>query len=120
MPLPGVGHGTKQCSARSKRSGTRCNNPAVVTWGLTPTVCRMHGARTKASIKQGRDHIGWKHGRETLEAKAKRSRMSALLLSIEDQMFTLGMVVPGSTRTRGRKPKKPSGHWANGTLDMEP
>ena len=31
--------------------------------------------------------------------------MSALLLTIEAQMFALGMVVPGSTHTRGRKPK---------------
>ena len=31
----------KRCTARSKRSGEPCRNPAVIGW----TVCRMHGAR---------------------------------------------------------------------------
>lgn len=31
----------KRCTARSKRSGEPCRNPAVLGWD----VCRMHGAR---------------------------------------------------------------------------
>ena len=33
-------HAAPRCTAKSKRSGKRCNGPAVRGW----TVCRMHGA----------------------------------------------------------------------------
>ena len=106
MPLPGVGDITKQCTARSKRSGSRCKNPAVVWWGFAPTVCRMHGARKVSTVQKGQDHGAWKHGQETLEAKAKRSKRLAELRDIEFQMFALDMVAPGLARTRGRKPRQ--------------
>ena len=102
MPLPDVGVRTKQCTARSKRSGKRCKNPAVVLWGYT--VCRMHGARRSETVRRGKNHPGWKHGGETIEAKAERHMMSVFFHDAENLMFALGMTAPGSTRTRGRKP----------------
>lgn len=100
MPLPGVGDRTKQCSAHSKRSGARCNNPAAVSWGYT--VCRMHGARKRSTVKQGQDHPGWKHGGETLEAKAERSKKLAELREIETIGHAIGLF--HGPRWRGRKP----------------
>lgn len=104
MPLPGIDE-TKQCTARAKRSGTRCRNPAVVTWGYPGTVCRMHGARRKSEVKRRQSHPCWKHGRETIEAKAERSRRLAELRELEALSFTLGLVPEGTPRWRGRKPK---------------
>ena len=104
MPLPGIDE-AKQCTARAKRSGNRCKNPAVVSWGNSNgTVCRMHGARKKSTVKQGRDHPCWKHGRETLGAKAARHEMSVFFHEVENLMHAFDMVAPGSTRWRGRKP----------------
>ena len=40
----------KQCKAKSKRSGERCRNPAVVGF----EVCRMHGAHGPGSKRPGR------------------------------------------------------------------
>lgn len=39
QPLQGLPGNAQRCSARSKRSGKPCNNPAI----LGATVCRMHG-----------------------------------------------------------------------------
>ena len=39
MPTP-LNKFATQCTAKSKRTGQRCKNPAVQGW----TVCRMHGA----------------------------------------------------------------------------
>ena len=104
MPLPGVGDTVKQCTARAKHSGVRCNNPAVVCWGGSGRVCRMHGSRKLDTIRRGSAHPGWKHGEQTLEAKAERHEMAVFFHEAESLMSKLGMLAPGSTRTRGRKP----------------
>lgn len=106
MPLPGIDE-TKQCTARAKRSGARCKNPAVVSWGGLGTVCRMHGARKRSTIKRGRDHPSWKHGGETVEAKAERSHRLQELRELEALSFRYGLVPQGAPRWRGRKPKFP-------------
>ena len=41
----------KRCSARSKRTGEPCRNPAVLGWN----VCRMHGARGGRPARSGPD-----------------------------------------------------------------
>jgi hypothetical protein len=103
MPLPGVGDTVKQCTARAKHSGSRCRNPAVVAWGSSGRVCRMHGARRPGTIRRGANHPQHRHGRETLEAKAERSRGLAELRDLEALSFALGLASGG--RWRGRKPK---------------
>ena len=64
---------TPRCTARSKRSGQPCRNPAVRGW----TVCRMHGARGGA--KPGKDHPNWKHGGRSQEAVAMRKLVNAMV-----------------------------------------
>lgn len=45
-----------RCTAKSKRSGQPCKNPAVRGW----TVCRMHGAR--GGHGSGKANPAFKHG----------------------------------------------------------
>jgi hypothetical protein len=105
MPLPGVGDTVKQCTARAKHSGARCRNPAVVCWGGSGRVCRMHGARKAGTVRRGVEHPQYRHGEETLEAKAERSRKLAELRDLEALSCALGIV--SGPRWRGRKPKSP-------------
>lgn len=100
MPLPSLRlHNAKQCRARSKRSGNQCLNPAA--FGM-PT-CRMHGARQRQSVARGESHPNYKHGHETLHAKAARSAKLTELRALESLMYLLGMST--AARTPGRKPK---------------
>ena len=99
MPLPNVASGaTARCKARSKRSGTRCCNPAAYKM----PVCRFHGARHPGTIRRGEDHPAYRHGNEALAAKAERSRRLTELRDIEAVMFAMGMAT--GPRWRGRKP----------------
>jgi hypothetical protein len=98
MPLPNVLSGTSQrCKAESKRSQERCKNPAA--YGMP--VCRYHGARKPETIRRGANHPQYKHGRETLVAKAERSAMLSQLREIEAIMFATG--IAKGARWRGRK-----------------
>jgi len=54
-------------------------------------------------VKQGHAHPCWKHGGETLEAKAERSRRLAELRALEAVSFSFG--IAEGPRWRGRKPK---------------
>ena len=101
MPLPSVRSGAaQQCHAKAKGTGLQCRNPAAYSM----PVCRFHGARFPSNIKRGSDHPQWKHGQETLEAKAERSARLGELRAIEAKMVaTLTLVGP---RWRGRKPGK--------------
>ena len=102
MPLPNITSGkTKQCTAKCKARGDSCLNPAA--YGMR--VCRYHGARKPETIKRGASHPQYKHGGETLQAKAQRHQMSVFFHEAENLMHKLDMVGPGSTRTRGRKPR---------------
>lgn len=98
MPLPSMKlHGAKSCTAKSKRTGLPCNNPAA--YGCR--TCRMHGARKAESIKRGEQHPNYVHGGRTLEAQAEQSATSRKLQQIEDAMHLLGMTT--AKRSRGRK-----------------
>ena len=68
-------------------------------------VCRYYGAKNPDVIKQGAGHPQYRHGQETLEAKAEQHEMAAFFYETENLMAKLGMLATGSTRTRGRKPK---------------
>jgi hypothetical protein len=101
MPLPSVtAAACQQCRARAKHSGVRCMNPAA--FGMP--VCRVHGARRAGTIKSGPDHLQYRHGGETLTAKAERSMRLAELRDLEATMAQLGALV--GPRWRGRKPGK--------------
>lgn len=98
MPLPSMKlHGAKSCTAKSKRTGLPCNNPAA--YGCK--TCRMHGARKAESIKRGEQHPNFVHGGRTLEAQAEQSAASRRLQQIEDAMHLLKMTT--AKRSRGRK-----------------
>ncbi len=98
MPLPSISkHGAKQCTAKSKRTGLPCNNPAA--YGCK--TCRMHGARKKESIKRGEQHPNYVHGNRTLESQKQSSEQSARLQQLEDALHLLDMIA--AKRSRGRK-----------------
>ena len=93
-----------RCTARSKRSGLQCGRPANKS--SKTQKCQFHGGRsTGPRTAEGKARViaaHLRHGWETLQAKADRSKQSALLLQLEDATHVLGMVT--GTRTRGRKP----------------
>lgn len=94
MPLP---HLKKQCTAVTKRTKQPCMNPAA--YGCR--TCRMHGARKAESIKRGKDHVNFVHGRRTLEAQAEQSATACRLQQLEDAMHLLNMTT--AERSPGRK-----------------
>jgi hypothetical protein len=61
----------------------------------------MHGAKKPETIKRGKDHVNFVHGRRTLEAQQEQSVTSRRLQQLEDAMLILGMT--SATRSRGRK-----------------
>ena len=67
-------HRSPRCTARSKRSGILCKNPAVRGWA----VCRMHGAGGGAF--SGSQHPNYRHGVRTNLAQDIR-RLASLLKS---------------------------------------
>lgn len=59
-------HTAPRCTATAKRTGERCNGPAVNGW----SVCRFHGAG--GGHGPGAAHPSWRHGlrsREWVEAR---------------------------------------------------
>lgn len=91
-----------RCQAVSKRTHQQCKAPAERgKW-----VCRFHGARsTGPRTEEGRLRVARgkvKHGNETRQARAERSKKLAELAEIEDMMHVLGLT--DAKRTRGRKP----------------
>lgn len=97
MPLQSVLNGAKRCSNLTKRTKQPCKNPAA--YGCK--TCRMHGARKAESIKRGKDHVNFVHGRRTLEAQQEQSAASSRLQQLEDAMHLLGMT--SAKRSRGCK-----------------
>lgn len=102
MPLPSISiHGAQQCKATAKHSRCRCLNPAA--FGMA--VCRLHGARRPHTILKGKAHPNYRHGGETLIAKAARSAKLAELGALEEILHQLKMVPPGTKKSPGRKPR---------------
>jgi hypothetical protein len=105
MPLPNIISGkTRRCSAKCKARGDRCRNPSA--YGMR--VCRYHGARKPETVKRGKDHGNYQGAGQTLPERQERHQMAVFFHETEDLMFALDMVAPGSTRTRGRKPRTPA------------
>ena len=90
-----------RCTARAKSSQTQCRKPAM----RGKTKCRTHGgASTGPKTQAGKDAIRrahFKHGEQTLEAKAARSAKDAEMQALEDIMHVMNMT--SAKRTRGRK-----------------
>ncbi len=100
MPLPSIlKHGAKLCSAKSKRTGLSCNNPAA--HGCK--TCRMHGAHKSRNVAKGVDSGKYKNGHHTKEAKERSSKTLVKLRYLED-LGQQGGFIKGA-RTRGPKPK---------------
>jgi hypothetical protein len=61
----------------------------------------MHGARKAESIKRGKDHVNFVHGRRTLDAQAEQSATACRLQQLEDSLHLLNMTT--AKRSQGRK-----------------
>jgi hypothetical protein len=103
VPLPGL---KRQCTARSKRSGVRCLNPCIISWGEKPfAVCRMHGPR-RCAYPTGAASPNYRHGRATKVARETDLQISLLLRDLEELSYVIGLVPEGTPRWRGRKPRR--------------
>lgn len=101
MPLPNILSGkAKRCQGTCRSRGAPCFNLAA--YGMN--FCRYHGGRPSSTVRRGTDHPAFKHGLETIEAKAERSKKLTELRDLEAMMFDLGLASPNATRWRGRKP----------------
>ena len=90
MPLPNI---KKQCTAKNRRTGLRCKNPAA----FSCRTCRYHGAR---QILSGTDHPNYKHGQSTKVAIESYQNKVKELDALEDLALSIGMV---ASRRRGRR-----------------
>lgn len=101
MPLPNVHSGkARRCQGICRSRRAPCWNPAA--FGMN--FCKYHGSRPSSTVRRGADHPAFKHGQETLEAKAERSNRLAELRVLEATIFDLGLASTGVHRWRGRKP----------------
>ncbi len=95
-----------RCQARSSRSKQQCAKPSLKT--SKNHRCGTHGGlSTGPKTPEGIKRIQaahWKHGNETKEAKADRSKKSLMFLMLEEIGHHVNLFAPGSTKFRGRKP----------------
>ena len=74
----------RRCKAQSSRTKAQCKNPAI----KNKAVCKWHGGlSTGPKTKDGKERIRdahWRHGEETLEAKAERSEKSVMFRYLTD------------------------------------
>lgn len=105
----------RRCKAQSSRTKLQCSKPAL----KGKAVCGHHGGySTGPKSKEGKDRIRaahWRHGEETLEAKAERSEKSVMFRYLTDlgnhcEMFYKQL------KTRGRPP---SGYTQLNLSDVE-
>jgi hypothetical protein len=98
--LPNVANGSaRRCAATARSTGEQCKKLAV---GSCRT-CSSHGGHKK--VRRGSAHWNYQGAGQTLPERAERHQISVFFHETETLMFALGMVAPGSTRMRGRKPK---------------
>jgi hypothetical protein len=99
VPLPSVlKHGAKLCSAKSKRTGLPCLNPAA----FNCRTCRMHGSHKSRNVANGPKSGKYTKGHYTKETKEKSSKSLVKLRYLED-LGQQGGFMTGA-RTRGPKP----------------
>ena len=89
MPLPSIlKHGAKLCSAKSKRTGLPCNNPAA----FKCRTCRIHGARRSELIKRGKDHPNFVHGERSIEGIKRHREVMGRIKMLTKLAKDLGMI----------------------------
>ena len=93
----------RRCKAQSSRTKLQCAKPAL----RGKAVCQYHGGKSTGPIsKEGKDRIRaahWKHGEETLEAKAERNEKSVMFRYLNDIGNHVGLFYK-QLKTRGRPP----------------
>jgi hypothetical protein len=104
MPLPNIISGkTQRCTAKCKARGAQCMNPAA----FGTAVCRYHGGHKR--VRRGEQHWNFRGAGQTAPERQQRHDMSVFFHETESLMIALDLVAPGSTRTKGRKPRS-EGH----------
>ncbi len=88
----------RRCSARARSTGEICRKAAVTGC----KTCKSHGGHKK--VRRGEQHWNFRGAGQTAPERQERHNMAVFFHETESLMFALGMVAPGSTRTRGRKP----------------
>ena len=93
----------RRCKAQSSRTKLQCSKPAL----KDKAVCGHHGGlSTGPRSKDGKERIRaahWRHGGETLEAKAERSAKSVMFRYLTDIGNHCNMFYK-QLKTRGRPP----------------
>ena len=93
----------RRCKAQSSRTKLQCSKPAL----KGKAVCGHHGGySTGPKTQEGKDRIRaahLKHGKETLEAKAERSKKSLIFRYLTDIGNHCNMFYK-EIKTRGRPP----------------
>jgi len=93
----------RRCKARSSRTKLQCAKPAL----KGKVVCGHHGGySTGPKTQEGKQRIRAahiKHGQETLEAKAERSKKSVMFRYLTDIGNHVGLFYT-QLKTRGRPP----------------
>ncbi len=93
----------RRCKARSSRTKLQCAKPTL----KGKVVCGHHGGySTGPRTKEGKERIRaahFKHGEETLEAKAERSAKSVMFKYLLDLGNHVGLFYK-QLKTRGRPP----------------
>lgn len=93
----------RRCKAQSSRTKLQCAKPAL----RGKAVCQFHGGlSTGPKTQAGKDRIRaahWKHGEETLEAKAERSAKSLMFRHLAD-LGNYCSLFYKQLKTRGRPP----------------
>ena len=98
--LPNVANGSaRRCVSIARSTGEQCKKLAV---GSCRT-CKSHGGHKR--VRRGDQHWNYQGAGQTQHERQERHEMSVFFHETENLMAKLGMLAPGSTRTKGRKPK---------------
>lgn len=91
-----------QCTAKSKRSGTRCLAPAV----KGKSVCRMHGGKStgprteEGLLRSGRAKLN--HGTQTRRVRLAHKKAILAIRALEESALLYG--IPWGPKMPGKKP----------------
>jgi hypothetical protein len=91
-----------QCTAKSKRSGTRCQAPAV----KGKFVCRMHGGKSagpitdEGRIRSSRSRLT--HATQTRNVRLEHRKAMIAIRALEESALAHG--IDWGPKIRGRKP----------------
>ena len=95
----------RRCTAKSSHTKEQCKRPASKV-SKTSKCSRHGGLSTGPKTQAGKDRIRaahWRHGEETLEAKAERSEKSVMFRYLTDLGNHIGLFYK-KLKARGRPP----------------